>query len=622
MENAERPEWEDVDTHKVIEDIKKQDFLASLPQNKDALLGKDFLGRELPRTTKSQLPAFGAQSGGFLDELRSDSTKQSSDIDFSSINFGSDLKFGQDDFGLNPEDLFPSFDSGISGSKPTGGFEGGNTGLLGQPGFSHPMMQQGNMPRPMQNPQLVNPAHQLHQFQQYQQMQQMQGMPVQQLGQGGYDPTSQMGSRFGGNFPNQPQPYGGNQLPQYKRDPAKEMMGGGQGGAAFQRAGISPSYPSFIFKYFSPMYEERLWYYIDLQKRVQGPFSGKTMDEWYSNGHLPLSLNVTIGRNSGYKSIKDLADLIVSRTIQGDESYGPEPQKKAGPNPQPQPGFSGINDLLKNRPDLAQYGQASQAPRAKEVGEVERSEGGKFQQQPPFNNQYQRYQNYQDREGDYGHRGDYRGGQGRNYGGNDYYENRRGGYQNEGPRDMASDSPNRSAETQNKTTSPGGDQSKADKSKEQSSPSSGVNLGALGGLANNADIASQLKNMLGLGGAGGALGGLAGLSALGGLGGAAAPTTTTTEQPVTTQKPVVENKPENKPESKPENKPENNFAALNRLAYEQHQKQERQEKHVEKQEKVAEKVEKQQPQSQAQRKGSKAPKIDTSDFPSLTETYK
>jgi len=460
-----------------------------------------------------------------------------------------------------------------------------------------------------QNPQLVNPAHQLQQFQQYQQMQQMQQG-------GGFDPMGQqMGPRFG-QLPQQP--YGGaqQQLPQYKRDPQREMMGAGPGGPSPggqqgypRQEKINPSYPSFIFKYFSPNYEDKLWYYIDLQKRVQGPFTGKTMDEWYSNGHLPLTLNVTIGRNSGYKSIKDLADLIVSRTIQGDEYE----KKQNLQNQQGQGGFSGINDLLKNRPDLAQYGQGgSQGARPKEVNEVE---GGKFQQPPPFNNQYQRYQNYQDRdrEGDYGHRDNYRGGQGRNYGGNDYYENqggyqKRGGYQNEGPRDMNNDTPNRNTDAQNKTSSPTGENK--DK-KEQSSPSSGVNLGALGGLQNNTDIASQLKNMLGLGG--GALGGLAGLAGLGGIGGGvAAPTTSTTEQPVA-QKPV-ENKPEPKAE-KVQAQPEKPVQKEEKVHNNYHEKPER---HVEKQEKIVEKVEKQ----PVQRKGSKAPKIDTSDFPSLGDAYK
>jgi len=39
------------------------------------------------------------------------------------------------------------------------------------------------------------------------------------------------------------------------------------------------------------------------------------MDEWYTNGHLPLELPVTLGRNNEFRTLKDLADTLAQNQI-------------------------------------------------------------------------------------------------------------------------------------------------------------------------------------------------------------------------------------------------------------------------------------------------------------------
>ena len=62
------------------------------------------------------------------------------------------------------------------------------------------------------------------------------------------DVMSNMNPKYPTQYNNQPFL---NQLPPFKREPAKEMM--------------APNYqrhqPTYIFKYFSPNYDEKLWHY-------------------------------------------------------------------------------------------------------------------------------------------------------------------------------------------------------------------------------------------------------------------------------------------------------------------------------------------------------------------------
>lgn len=49
------------------------------------------------------------------------------------------------------------------------------------------------------------------------------------------------------------------------------------------------------------------------------------MDDWYSHGHFPIELKVTRGSENEYKTIKELAEFIVTKIINGD---GPPPDKR------------------------------------------------------------------------------------------------------------------------------------------------------------------------------------------------------------------------------------------------------------------------------------------------------
>lgn len=73
--------------------------------------------------------------------------------------------------------------------------------------------------------------------------------------------------------------------------------------------------PPAIFKFFSADQDEKIWYYLDLQNKLQGAFSAKMMDEWYSNGHLPMELKVTLGRNNEFRTLRDLADTLIQNQI-------------------------------------------------------------------------------------------------------------------------------------------------------------------------------------------------------------------------------------------------------------------------------------------------------------------
>jgi len=96
----------------------------------------------------------------------------------------------------------------------------------------------------------------------------------------------------------------------------------------------SGGYPTFVFKYFSPDYDMKFWNYIDLEGNVQGPYSGRTMDEWYSKGYLPLDLKVTYGKSNSFRSLKDLIEVLVVYDSQ-DKKEGAQKEQaptKASPN--------------------------------------------------------------------------------------------------------------------------------------------------------------------------------------------------------------------------------------------------------------------------------------------------
>lgn len=152
------------------------------------------------------------------------------------------------------------------------------------------------------------------------------------------------------------------QLPQFKREAPKENTNTNILGGPKKRP--TPMYPSFVFRYYSSEYEQQNWYYLDNEEKKCGPFSGKDMDKWYGDGTLPLELKVTIGENNQCKTIKEIADYIVAKTINGD---GPPPEKK------PKPQNEMIAKLMTQIGDKADLVTAGDHPplKAKTLDEIE-----------------------------------------------------------------------------------------------------------------------------------------------------------------------------------------------------------------------------------------------------------
>lgn len=152
------------------------------------------------------------------------------------------------------------------------------------------------------------------------------------------------------------------QLPQFKREAPKDTTNLNILGGPKKRP--MPMYPSFVFRYYSSDYDQQNWYYLDGEEKKVGPFSGKSMDQWYGEGTLPLELKVTIGENNQYKTIKEIADFIVAKTINGD---GPPPEKK--PKPQNEM-ISKLMEQLGNKTEIA--GTGDHPPlKAKTLDEIE-----------------------------------------------------------------------------------------------------------------------------------------------------------------------------------------------------------------------------------------------------------
>jgi len=627
MENDERPVWEDVDTNKVIEDIKKEDFLSTLPQDKGAIFGKEY------QESKKQT------LGGFGQEDNSKAFGNNFDIDFSKVSFDFDLKSTNDDFLLKHEDLFPSSFAQPQ-KQPQRGFgltEGNPMNYMNTQGFGGPMMQQqGNMPRgPQPNTNLINnnmnPMYPYQptmpmQHQQQQRPQHMHAMAGQMNPLEALSKIHQQQSKY-------PQGF----HPMMQNQPPNQMKPEGSRPGFPPTKILNPTYPSFIFKYFVSNYDEKVWYYIDLQKRVQGPFSGKIMDEWYIHGHLPLSLHVTIGDSNGYKTLKELADLIVNKSIGADEHMYQQPPPENKPMESNQQGFSGISDLLKSRPDLVQFGANTQMPtmgKAKVLDEVEKT-GGHYG--PNYQDDYRGpNQNYYQKGGP---NGPMHGG---NYERQQNYENQKNA-QKKGDYDMQqatryrmeqnTDSPNRGMNNQgpqnknnlptiqpmNQSNSPGSSNlNTSGESSAKSKPADPITNAKILPVDSGADtgvildMTNQLKSLLGLGGQFG------GLAEIGGLGGAPQETVTETEkvnnpESVKDNKKPVEKVSEKQevqfipPPEKKEKTPSNSQFTQYAPKYDAPN--------------VQETIKKKSTQPQ-RNGGNKAPKIDTEDFPSLGDAYK
>jgi len=153
-------------------------------------------------------------------------------------------------------------------------------------------------------------------------------------------------------------------------------------------ASKSTTPPDFIFKYFSPDYDAKVWSYVDLEQKVQGPYSGRTMDEWYSKGYLPLELHVTIGKSNGYRSLKELAEVIINHTTQVQTQPQPQaqPQTTASRTPQQQ---------------YQQYQQQTQNYHHQQQQQQSQPQYQQYQQYPQHAQHTQQQQYYQQQQQQY-----------------------------------------------------------------------------------------------------------------------------------------------------------------------------------------------------------------------------
>jgi len=295
------------------------DFISTLPQDKKAIFGNKYDFDE-DKFFDNKKIGFD-QSLGFdqkIDSNKNPFFTDDSGIDFSSFTMGPEpiQKKSYDDFFAQQEDIFLSALNQFSTQKQSDSSfdEAAITSFMNSLNLGIPStLPQKKEPAPILPPQL-----------------QAQITQPQEGGLNMGQPKPMI--------PTQPGSFMTNQLPQFKREAQKDSTTPTNNPP---RNRPHPMYPSFIFRYYSPDYDQPLWRYIDLQKKIQGPYSGRLMDEWYSQGHLPLDLKVTVGENNGYKTIRELADYIVQKTINGD---GPPPPKK---------GETLIMQLIKNRPELA-----------------------------------------------------------------------------------------------------------------------------------------------------------------------------------------------------------------------------------------------------------------------------
>lgn len=166
----------------------------------------------------------------------------------------------------------------------------------------------------------------------------------------------------------------------------------------------NPMYPSFIFRYYSGEYDAPMWFYMDKEKKW-GPYSGKSMDQWYADGYLPLELKVTVGEENQFRTIREIADYIVTRTINGD---GPPPEKKKPQN-------EALNKLMEtmDKNDIKNLSSNFVAPmKAKTVDEIEPMVNYERWAEPaekpkkedkPHNKDGKNYKNYNNR-GNYNNR--------------------------------------------------------------------------------------------------------------------------------------------------------------------------------------------------------------------------
>lgn len=148
--------------------------------------------------------------------------------------------------------------------------------------------------------------------------------------------------------------------------------------------------PNIVFKYFSPNYEERIWSYIDLEGKLQGPFSGKSMDEWFSKGYLPADLSVTVGKTNGFKSLKDLIEIIATHNAQA-QAESPSAKTQTPPKMQAQDYQYQQQQQQQHNQQQQYYQQQQQQPQYSQQYQQQQQ----TQQQTQQQRQYQQYQQQQ-----------------------------------------------------------------------------------------------------------------------------------------------------------------------------------------------------------------------------------
>ena len=259
MDDDQRPEWENLDANQVVEEIKREEFHSNLPQDKRTIFGNKYIEKENKGINYDSQPR---NDNAAL--LKGQSGQ--SGVDFSKVSFDNEAGGSyNDDFNVQQTDMYAN-----GGRSPQRNV-------------------QGNLYSQLQNNPNYNPAD------------------IQQYGaQRGTQGLQQINTQYGNKSYAQQA-----QSPSYAREvQATSPMIKQTANAA----------PNCIFKYFSPDYDKKLWSYVDLEQKVQGPYSGRTMDEWYSKGYLPPNLHVTIGSNNGFKSLKDLADVISNHYTQNESN--------------------------------------------------------------------------------------------------------------------------------------------------------------------------------------------------------------------------------------------------------------------------------------------------------------
>jgi len=218
----------------------------------------------------------------------------------------------------------------------------------------------------------------------------MRANPQQQYAGMGYNPSEGNQNMYRGQQQQmQPQPQYGN----------KGYMGAQQGvtkqgsqthiqqsQSPVPKSTSSGTPPDFIFKYFSPDYDAKVWSYVDLEQKTQGPYSGRTMDEWYSKGYLPLELHVTIGKSNGYRTLKELAEVIINHTTQA--------QAQTQPQAQPQ-----VQTAQSRAPQQYQQGQQNYGQQYQQYQQYQQQQQHQqYQQQQPQNPQHSQYTQQQQQQ--------------------------------------------------------------------------------------------------------------------------------------------------------------------------------------------------------------------------------